>query len=71
MLIALTLVLDHPAAWLLAFLLFRVFDILKPFPVSWFDRHIHGGLGITLDDATAGVYSFIILQGILVLLRMH
>ncbi len=71
MLIALTLVPDHPAAWLLAFLLFRVFDILKPFPVSWFDRHIHGGLGIMLDDVMAGVYSFIILQGILVLLRMH
>ena len=62
MLVALTLVPDHPAAWLLAFILFRIFDIWKPFPVSWFDRHIHGGLGIMMDDVMAGVYALICLQ---------
>jgi phosphatidylglycerophosphatase A len=67
MLVALILVPDHPAAWLLAFILFRVFDILKPFPVSWLDRHIHGGLGIMLDDVMAGVYALICLQIIWVL----
>ena len=67
MLIALTLVPDQPAAWLLAFILFRIFDIWKPFPVSWFDRHIHGGLGIMLDDVMAGVYALVCLQIIRVL----
>ena len=62
MLVALTLVPDHPAAWLLAFILFRIFDIWKPFPVSWFDRHIHGGLGIMMDDVMAGVYALVCLQ---------
>jgi phosphatidylglycerophosphatase A len=62
MLIALTLAPAHPAAWLLAFVLFRIFDIWKPFPVSWLDRHIHGGLGIMLDDVMAGVYALVSLQ---------
>jgi phosphatidylglycerophosphatase A len=49
--------------WLLAgFLLFRLFDILKPFPISYLDRHIHGGLGIMLDDAVAGSFAWFILQ---------
>lgn len=41
--------------WLLAgFLLFRLFDVLKPWPVGWIDRRFHGGLGIMLDDIVAG-----------------
>ena len=52
----------HPVAALLAFLTFRVFDILKPFPANWFDRHIHGGLGIMLDDVAAGLYSLLVLH---------
>jgi len=39
------------------FILFRFFDILKPFPVSWFDKNVHGGTGIVLDDVMAGVYA--------------
>jgi len=39
----------------LAFCLFRFFDIAKPFPVSWVDRNVHGGLGVVGDDVTAGV----------------
>ena len=46
---------------LIGFLLFRIFDILKPFPVGWFDRHLHGGLGIMLDDVIAGLYALAIL----------
>jgi phosphatidylglycerophosphatase A len=38
------------------FALFRVFDILKPWPIGLVDRRIRGGLGIMLDDAIAGVY---------------
>lgn len=42
--------------WVLAgFLLFRLFDILKPGPVGWLDRRFHGGLGIMLDDLAAGL----------------
>ena len=45
-----------------AFLLFRLFDIWKPFPISWIDRRVNGGLGIMLDDAMAGLYAFIALR---------
>jgi phosphatidylglycerophosphatase A len=62
MLIALTLCPGHPTAWLLAFILFRLFDIFKPFPVSWIDQHIHGGFGIMMDDVIAGLYTLICLQ---------
>jgi phosphatidylglycerophosphatase A len=48
---------DHPAAWVLGFFLFRLFDITKPFPCSWFDQHIHGGIGIMMDDVVAGIYA--------------
>jgi phosphatidylglycerophosphatase A len=40
-----------------AFLLFRLFDIWKPFPVNWLDRNVHGGLGIMLDDVMAAIYA--------------
>jgi phosphatidylglycerophosphatase A len=53
---------NHPAAWIIGFLLFRFFDVLKPFPCSWFDTHIHGGLGIMLDDVFAGLYALACLQ---------
>lgn len=43
--------------FIVAFGLFRFFDILKPFPVGWLDRHLHGGTGIVLDDVMAGLYS--------------
>jgi phosphatidylglycerophosphatase A len=47
---------------LLGFALFRLFDIFKPFPVGWFDQHIHGGLGIMMDDVIAGLYALGLLQ---------
>lgn len=49
-------------AALLGFLLFRIFDVLKPFPVNWLDKRLHGGLGIMLDDVAAGLYSLVTLQ---------
>ena len=61
-LIALAAAPAHPAAAVAGFCLFRLFDIAKPFPVSWFDKHIHGGLGIMLDDVIAGLYALFILQ---------
>lgn len=49
--------------WLpVAFLAFRVFDILKPWPVSLADRELDGGLGIMLDDVIAGMYALACVQ---------
>ena len=45
----------------LGFLLFRLFDILKPWPIAWFDKQVHGGLGIMLDDLIAALFSAAIL----------
>ena len=52
----------HPVAALAGFALFRLFDIAKPFPVGWVDRHLHGGLGIMLDDVAAGLYALLVLH---------
>ncbi len=65
MLIALIGVPMHLLPWLLAFGLFRLFDIAKPWPVSWADRHLNGGLGIVLDDVLAGGYAWLVLRVIL------
>lgn len=62
MFITLTLAPQHPAAWVLGFVLFRIFDIFKPFPVSWFDQRIHGGFGIMMDDVIAGLYALLSLH---------
>lgn len=40
---------------MLGFILFRLFDIAKPWPISWCDRHLEGGFGIMADDILAGV----------------
>tara|TARA_B100001057_G_scaffold468580_1_gene527898 strand:+ start:633 stop:1139 length:507 start_codon:yes stop_codon:yes gene_type:complete len=48
--------------WLLTgFVLFRFFDMVKPWPIGWLDKRVHGGLGIMLDDIVAGVMSAIAL----------
>lgn len=54
-----------PSQWywvVIGFVLFRIFDIAKPWPVSWFDKELKGGLGIMVDDVAAGVYSLLCLQ---------
>ena len=49
--------------WMLGgFALFRLFDIWKPWPVSWADEKLHGGLGVMLDDVFAGLYALILMQ---------
>ena len=50
-----------PLAYALAFLLFRIFDIWKPWPVRWADREAKGGLGIMLDDLLAAIYAVVLL----------
>jgi phosphatidylglycerophosphatase A len=51
-----------PLPWSIAFLLFRLFDIWKPWPVNWLDRHVEGGCGIMLDDIAAAVYALLALR---------
>jgi phosphatidylglycerophosphatase A len=51
-----------PLAMALGFVLFRIFDIWKPFPIRLIDQRFHGGLGIMLDDIVAGIFSLVILQ---------
>jgi phosphatidylglycerophosphatase A len=48
-------------AYLAAFLLFRVFDIVKPWPVRAIERRVAGGLGIMLDDVAAALYAILVL----------
>ena len=56
-----------PVGWVwvvVGFVLFRFFDIIKPWPISWIDKRITGGFGIMLDDVVAGVMAAVVLQGI-------
>lgn len=46
----------------LAFTVFRLYDIIKPWPVSWLDEHVSGGLGIMIDDIAAGILACATLQ---------
>jgi len=49
-----------PAGWqwmLAGFILFRFFDAVKPWPISWLDKNVHGGFGILVDDVLAGLVS--------------
>jgi len=49
--------------WILAgFVLFRFFDALKPWPISWLDKNVNGGFGIMVDDVVAGLVSMSLLQ---------
>ena len=68
MLITLTAAPVQPLVWLLGFGLFRFFDIVKPFPIRWIDKRIQGGVGIMMDDVVAGIYGFLVLQGLLLFL---
>lgn len=52
--------------WLVvAFALFRFFDIIKPWPIGWVDAHVHGGFGIMVDDAIAAVIAAACLWGLM------
>ncbi len=51
------------------FLVFRFFDILKPFPVSYLEKRFTGGTGVVLDDVAAGVMSNVVLQILLIVME--
>jgi phosphatidylglycerophosphatase A len=49
--------------WVLAgFVLFRIFDIVKPWPIRWVDKHLQGGFGIMFDDVLAGIFALLTLH---------
>lgn len=50
--------------FILAFALFRLFDIWKPFPIRWFDVRVPGGIGVMLDDILAAAYAILCLMGV-------
>lgn len=58
--VLLTLLFFEPTwqALALGFVWFRVFDIIKPPPIGWVDKRVHGGIGIMLDDLIAGVFAW-------------
>jgi len=61
-----------PFSWttaLLGFACFRLFDISKIFPASWFDRRLKNGFGVVLDDVVAGIYGALALRLILLALE--
>ncbi|NQZ13964.1 MAG: phosphatidylglycerophosphatase A [Alphaproteobacteria bacterium] len=62
--IALLPALLTPLSVLTAFLLFRFFDVVKPYPVSWIDKKMQGALSIMGDDLMAGIYAAVILIGL-------
>ncbi len=52
-----------PYTWyylLMGFLLFRIFDIWKPWPIRWVDKNVHGGFGVMFDDVMAAVFAWVI-----------
>ncbi len=59
-----------PLDWkwiIVGFVLFRFFDIVKPWPIKWIDSKVSGGIGIMLDDVLAGVFAWLGLQVIITL----
>jgi phosphatidylglycerophosphatase A len=62
--VALLPLLVLPAPWwtiVVGFALFRLFDVWKPWPISWLDRRVKGGMGVMVDDVVAGVFAAIVL----------
>lgn len=51
------------------FVLFRLFDVWKPWPIAWFDRRVKGGFGVMLDDVIAGIFAGVVLLSILHFVR--
>jgi phosphatidylglycerophosphatase A len=63
--IALIPVLFVPFAWwqlVAGFVLFRLFDVAKPWPIGWVDRRVKGGFGVMIDDVIAGIFAALVLQ---------
>jgi phosphatidylglycerophosphatase A len=61
-LISMTAVAVSWPAIIIGFILFRVSDILKPWPASYFDRKVANGFGVVMDDVMAGLYVLVVMQ---------
>lgn len=59
--LAISLIDPSWLSYALGFLLFRLFDIWKPWPIGWVDRTVTGGLGVMLDDYLAGLFAALLL----------
>jgi len=62
-----------PATWwsvAAGFVLFRLFDVWKPWPIGWLDRRVKDGLGVMIDDVIAGVFAAVVLGMLLWWLRL-
>ena len=55
---------------IIAFILFRFFDITKPFPARYFES-LHGGFGIIMDDIIAGIYTLVCMHGMIYFLGLY
>ena len=62
-LIAMLCVGNNISLIIASFVLFRIFDIFKPWPASYVDKNINNGLGVMLDDVFAGIYVVIVIMG--------
>lgn len=62
MLIAGALIVPTALSLALGFVLFRVFDIWKPFPARYLDRHVRNGIGVVADDVVAGLYANLVVR---------
>lgn len=52
-------------AVVIGFVLFRLFDVWKPWPIRWLDRHLKGGMGVMVDDVVAGIFAAVVLVVVL------
>jgi len=68
MMVSLTGLPHTPITIVLGFIVFRILDILKPFPIRHLDKRIPGGLGVVADDVAAGVITNLLLRGLLIFL---
>ena len=62
--LTLTVAAPAPLPFAIGFFLFRLFDVIKPWPANWADRAVKGGFGVMLDDVFAAVYAAVVLWGI-------
>jgi phosphatidylglycerophosphatase A len=70
-LLALTTAGASPILFVLGFVLFRLFDIVKPWPIGFLDRRVPGAWGVMLDDVVAGLFAAVLVLGAAALLRTH
>lgn len=61
MLLILALIPAQATTWVVAFMLFRFFDIVKPWPIRWLDQSVKGGWGVMLDDIAAALATIMVL----------